>query len=326
MYRHELTKWPARAMQDPASPTSAPNADDAFWQTYRSLLDGTGPAMPSNRTHRAVAHEWPEAITLAGRGALDNRPEVRELAAMLARNIAAREMSLLSEAVHDHGSAPRTPSGWTDISEDIGRLSRFGLDSRKLGHPLSGFGARMYEPDSTIFRHDLLPTMAFDRTDVPDLRDWRANVSQAINGPLGSSQYRHAVKIGTSMREQGLAGRVIFTGHSLGGGLAAAAGSASGALTYTFGAAGLHPQTVTRYGGTLQPARIFSYRVDGDPLIDMQRRHAFLPNDAGTPVVLPGEGAPRLRRHFMKQYWIGLNRVIGENLAALRRLLGDAPA
>src|SRR3546814_14115320 len=70
---------------------------------------------------------------------------------------------------------------------------------------------------------------------------------------------------------------VIFAGHSLGGGLAAAAGMANDVPAVTFNAAGVHDKTLERHGfdaDTLkreaEQGLIRSYRVESEILTHLQ--------------------------------------------------------
>ncbi|MDR5822878.1 hypothetical protein [Caballeronia sp. LZ043] len=259
-----------------------------------------------------AARQWSDTMDLVHRGEADERPEVRQSAADLARDTVAQQEAFLVEAVHDHTRRSMPPIGWQDISDDATKLARFGLTPDDLELPGSGLGARLFEPDPAIFGHDLKPTLAFERTDLPSVRDWSTNLAQAFNLPMKSAQYERAVQIGNEIRQHGAAGDLYLAGHSLGGGLAAAAATASGATAFTFGSAGLHPATVTRYGGAPQPRQIYSYRVDGDALIRMQDKQAGLPKDVGTRFDLPATSASPFLRHFIDDYWSGLARVVGQ--------------
>ena len=69
---------------------------------------------------------------------------------------------------------------------------------------------------------------------------------------------------------------VVFTGHSLGGGLASAAAISQGRTAFTFNAAGLHRNTV---GGSINPQvankLIRAYYSPSDSLSKLQDRHTI---------------------------------------------------
>ncbi|MDR5781811.1 hypothetical protein QCE63_20640 [Caballeronia sp. LZ065] len=298
---------------DYATPPSGDPSTGASSATSDTLPRG-GALIPrwTGPQAQEAARQWSNTMDLVHRGEADERPEVRRAAADLERDAVAQQQAFLVEAVHDHRHRLTPPIGWQDISDDAPKLERFGLTPADLKLPGSGLAARLFEPDAAIFGHDLKPTLAFERTDIPRAKDWSTNVAQAFNLAVSAPQYERAVQIGNQIRQHGAAGDLYLAGHSLGGGLAAAAATASGATAFTFGAAGLHPATVTRYGGTPQPRQIYSYRVDGDALINMQNKHANLPKDVGTRFDLPATSASPFLRHFIEDYWSGLARVVGQ--------------
>jgi len=76
-------------------------------------------------------------------------------------------------------------------------------------------------------------------------QDWAANISQG----LGNYTPRYAEAAAIGREAQSLYGNSVeFTGHSLGGGQAAAAALATGSHADTFNAAGLNPMSYPEYG------------------------------------------------------------------------------
>ena len=72
--------------------------------------------------------------------------------------------------------------------------------------------------------------------------DWKNNFAQVTG--FHSDYYENAVGIGNAIGDSGQASGVHMTGHSLGGGMASAASSASGSNGTTFNSAGLNSSTV----------------------------------------------------------------------------------
>ena len=105
-------------------------------------------------------------------------------------------------------------------------------------------------------------------------RDWVANVKQAFG--FRSSQYDQAVAIGNSFVTQYGRNNVMFTGHSLGGGLASAAAYATGANAMTMNAAGLH----SRYRNAGFKPSINAYYSHTD-ILSLLQDLTPLPNSAG---------------------------------------------
>ncbi|MCX8999910.1 DUF4150 domain-containing protein [Rhizobiaceae bacterium BDR2-2] len=102
----------------------------------------------------------------------------------------------------------------------------------------------------------------------------------------------------------------------------------SGIAATTFNAAGLHPNTVSRYGGTLTNSAIDAYRVEGEVLTHVQEGGFWdggplqsllggaMPDAVGTPHQLPGHGINRISRH-------GIEQQKQEDQATIRSALGQ---
>ena len=98
--------------------------------------------------------------------------------------------------------------------------------------------------------------------------DWGTNLEQGIG--LDSEQYEEAVALALAVYDA-VGGRVTFTGHSLGGGLASAQALATGAPAVTFNAAGLDPATIRTVSSPgVTERRIAAYYVDGEILSWLQ--------------------------------------------------------
>lgn len=101
--------------------------------------------------------------------------------------------------------------------------------------------------------------------------DWKNNFQQGVN--MQSKYYKQSVQIGNAVQRSPTP--VDIVGHSLGGGLASSASRASGKPGWTFNAAGLHKETVRKYGGSeFTPEKgkeyITAYRVKGEVLTSIQ--------------------------------------------------------
>jgi len=206
---------------------------------------------------------------LVEQGEQSNDPVVRQAAKDLDRLQKDAEYAKLSAHVYDPDSPP--PPGWKNISNDPAALSKYGLKPNDLSNPeKSGFRSQMYEPDPAVFGDSMKPSIAFKGTTMTSGEDWKNNFAQGTN--FKSDYYESAVGIGNAIGDSGNGGNVHMTGHSLGGGMASAASSASGADGTTFNAAGLHSKTVERYGGQQKPTDINAYQVDGEVLTGVQEQ------------------------------------------------------
>ncbi len=162
--------------------------------------------------------------------------------------------------------------GFTDISHDNAALSKLGLKPSDLVLPGSNFRAAVFQRLTPPFRPDEAGcVVVFKGTSNGNLEDWQNNIRQGMDAD--SPYYQQAVLIGNKIGDQigSEAGgpKVTFAGHSLGGGLASAAATASALPANTFNAAGLNPATIARYGGNEDDSGdIAAYHVPGDPLTE----------------------------------------------------------
>lgn len=115
--------------------------------------------------------------------------------------------------------------------------------------------------------------VAFAGTVTNESGDIKADVEQGAG--MSNAQYNQAIALAKNVNQLAGPGNVAFTGHSLGGGLAATASAATGAPAVTFNAAGVSNETL-RSVGFANPndaraafetnGQIRSYSVDGDVL------------------------------------------------------------
>lgn len=118
--------------------------------------------------------------------------------------------------------------------------------------------------------------VAYAGTSPSSWANWSANLTQALG--LESSQYTLGIDIANRLQQQ-YGSNLSFTGHSLGGGIAAAAAAVTGLDAVVFNAAGVNSATVGRYGATLSGAPVTHYYSALDVLQAI---------NAVTPVHVPG--------------------------------------
>ncbi|MGH8060878.1 MAG: XVIPCD domain-containing protein [Pseudoxanthomonas sp.] len=154
----------------------------------------------------------------------------RELSTLLQDNYAVTD---LRRGVA--GDAPQLPGTWARMDEDDVRAA--GIHPALMHDAKSGFDASFYRDAQG---HVIL---AFTGTD--EGRDWKHNFTQGLG--LKDEQYDRAINLGRKAKDA-FGDNVVFAGHSLGGGLAAAASMVNDIPAVTFNAAGVHDKTVERYG------------------------------------------------------------------------------
>jgi len=165
------------------------------------------------------------------------------------------------------------------------------LDPSMLDDPASGFQAAVYQRDSGEV------VVAFAGTDPSSMADIGTDIAQGLG--IGTRQYTQAESLATQMAATFGVENVAFTGHSLGGGLAATAAMAAGSHGVTFNAAGPSDETLRSLGYSPNEARseyrsngdLRSYSVAGDPLTIAG--HAAIAAPVGTELRLPNTTGTR---------------------------------
>lgn len=205
----------------------------------------------------------------------------------------AREMSGLAADVYlsaKHDGEP--PAGWTRASLDSAALRAAGIEMSdaeirtRLQPPDSGFRAEIYVPDKSMFGENAKPVLVFKGSTgeivdpgAPNGRRESGGEDFLNNGQQGigmrSDYYDRAMQLGALLNQK-TGGNFEIAGHSLGGGMASAASAVTGVRATTFNAAGLHPDTASRYAKdnglpTFNPQHtVHTYQTSGEVLNDVQ--------------------------------------------------------
>ncbi|MEW6342938.1 MAG: type VI secretion system tip protein TssI/VgrG [Pseudomonadota bacterium] len=270
-----------------------------------------------------VAIEWANQQAIIAAGLASPDPKVQAAARDLQRTVKAQQMAKLADAVYTPGTAP---PGWKNITNDPDALKQYKLTPADFSIPGSNFGSQMYAPDPAVFGDSMKPTIAFKGTQSLALGsdDMNNNIAQGYGS--NSPYYAQAVSIGSAVQDSGQASNVEFAGHSLGGGLAAAASESSGSTATTFNAAGLNPQTLPMYGATPEASSITNYRVDGDVLTGLQEGNlgpiseatsTVMPPAVGNQITIPGTSLTSFGRHKMPDVENGLDSTAADQQSSL---------
>ncbi|WP_312215355.1 PAAR-like domain-containing protein [Pantoea vagans] len=223
------------------------------------------------------SERWKYRKHLIELGKSSSNKDVQAAANRLELDNTAVEKARLASVIYDGGDprelTPHMPEGWTDISNDSEALKKINLKPQDLIATASpGFRARVYAPDPAVFGDDMKTSVVFRGTRPSELEDWKANFNQGVDKETG--YYEQAVQIGTHLSKTS---NVDVVGHSLGGGLASSASEAGNVKGWTFNAAGLNLNTVSRYSGSAASGdgkNIDAFRVKGEILTDIQENNA----------------------------------------------------
>lgn len=213
----------------------------------------------------------------------------------------------------EHSTLP--PGAFRRFTADD--LRRYGFDERVLRDPCSGFQANFYSNGKQV-------ALAFAGTN--DFNDWLTNIRASLG--FRDAQYRESVALARQAKRR-FGDKMLFTGHSLGGSLAATAAVATGSMAVTFNPAGVAKKTLSRYGASPVRARwradngsIRCYSGQYDPLYCVQRWLPSLPRVPGHRIMLrpPAEFAGNVpllqamvsfwRAHGIKAVIAAMGRVV----------------
>ncbi|MHB8387860.1 lipase family protein, partial [Metallibacterium sp.] len=207
----------------------------------------------------------------------------------LQAEITALTTALISQDVYFNQSIPQIlPNGITRLSSEGLAQSKLGsvLTASMLSDPTSGFFSAVYADKGPLSPLDQNFIIA-DRGTQGGLLgpDWRNNFEQGFG--LDSQQYDEAAKVAQAISKTGFT-NVVFTGHSLGGGLATLQSAITGLHAYTFNAAGVNDATFARaHAPYVQqlPQLVSAYFVDHELLSTLQD-YSPAPSAEGTRIEL----------------------------------------
>lgn len=164
-----------------------------------------------------------------------------------------------------------------DFDQSIPQLLPAGVQRRDLAGVVDAKTLREYQKSGyapALYHDSKTNGYILANRGSESWKDWRANITQ----PLGfhAAQFEQAVDLAYALAsDKTYSKNLVFTGHSLGGGLAAAQTLATGRPSVTFNAEGLSKATVKRLG--LNPQyenRITNHRTPGDALSLVQNSWA----------------------------------------------------
>lgn len=172
-------------------------------------------------------------------------------------------------------------------------MDKLGItDLREIDDPHTGFKADIYK--DTNGDYVLVYRGTYSDPDHPEndlIHDWSKewtddNMKQGLG--MGSEQYKKSIKLAEKVNSNKPKGKQLtITGHSLGGGLATAAGAATGSKTYAFCPAGVHPNTYKKYGvKNPDTSKVHTYYSNQDFLNMASNNLSLMPKAAGERIML----------------------------------------
>jgi len=204
------------------------------------------------------------------------------------------DMAEMASFVYHDDPDKKLPKNW-EMAVNNSTVQNM-LDDFNSDFVKDGFYADIYKKKGTNEY-----VLAFRGSENPfkDPLDWATNASQAMGSDLFKSQYDKALKLIKDFQATCDTCSISITGHSLGGGLASAAGLVTGLPTYTFNAAGVHENTIpdtVRYKISQPNEHIKAYHSKNDPLSLVQdnRNVAAVSAGVASAAVLAIPGATAL--------------------------------
>ena len=171
-------------------------------------------------------------------------------------------------------------------------MDKLGIKDSDLKDPSTGFKADIYKDKNGDYV--LVYRGTYSDPDHPEndlVHDWSKewtddNMRQGLG--MGSEQYNKSIDIAKKVNRNKPKGKQLtITGHSLGGGLATAAGAATGSKTYAFCPAGVHPNTYKMYGvQNPDTSKVHTYYSNQDFLNMASNNLSLMPKAAGERIML----------------------------------------
>jgi hypothetical protein len=190
-----------------------------------------------------------------------------------AQNMASLSLAAYTQHPVGAGERPSLPPG---LPGDYKVVKNY---SDPSSHSL--FKATLFESERNHTH-----TLAFTGTDQK-VEYLNTNLPQGAGKP--TAQYTEAINLARSLQHEYGSGLTDITGHSLGGGLAAAAGMATGTRTTTFDAAGVNPKTMQMNDAPWNPSVVTNYEIQDELLGRVQNyypTHYLAPKAVGTQITV----------------------------------------
>lgn len=174
--------------------------------------------------------------------------------------------------------SPPGTADWVPLGPS--QLTALGLDPQAFEH--GDFRAHLY-----VSRSGHAYALAFAGTDPHQAGDWWSDAAQGAFGAYAPTQYWDAFRLALQVNNAVGSADLTMVGHSLGGGMAAAAACATNRPMVSFNAAGLSASCISTFSSEPYTARADNYFVEGDAVTNIANDIPFAPNSFGTQHQLP---------------------------------------
>ncbi|WP_446470838.1 phospholipase [Xenorhabdus stockiae] len=280
-----------------------------------TLLDKNkqlSPAITSRSENTKQADSLYQSLITASQNRVMDTPELK------ANDIAGKHSKSI-----DYALAQVTRDVYRRNSFGIGdyvrvsdeELIKAGIDPDTLDDSSTGFQAGIY-------RNKGLYIVSF--TGSNEIKDFMASIRQGLG--YNEAQYNQAVDLAKSALKA-FGENVIFTGHSMGGGLASMAALTTGKPAVTFNSAGVSDWTLKRMGWSPGAGReiaeqglIRNYIVEHDWLDNLQKALP-IPQPMGSQILLEYEYKPENFIDSIVRYSYALHSFKAHFLEAVQELM-----
>jgi hypothetical protein len=263
----QLSRMPQFKAISQMNQYTGPNSEP-IWEVPVNTLGNSGkPLSAEARTKLAQERRFALASILI------QAPSTTPASFSNAQNMASLSLAAYTQHPVGAGQKPSLPPGFPS---DYTVAKNY---SDPSSHSL--FKATLFEN-----KRNHTYTLAFTGTDQK-AEYLNTNLPQGAGRP--TAQYNEAINLARSLKHE-YGGRLSdITGHSLGGGLAAAAGMATGTRTTTFDAAGVNPKTMQMNNAPWNPSVVTNYDVQDELLGRVQNyypTHYLAPKAVGTQITV----------------------------------------
>jgi hypothetical protein len=259
-------------------------------------------------------------IDKANKKGLGSDPKVQALQGIVNASVKA----LMSDDVYNNYSYPpqiEIPGYHRMSPTDI--ATQLGVNPAEFDTEVPNFHAALYVSDNLPKVYTLAFRGTDPRTTGTLVKDGITDAENALG--IESAAYNSAIALAQEVEKavEHTGGTLEVTGHSLGGGLAQAASSVTGAKGTIYNSAGLNPDSVPNFNGNNLQQNLVNYHVAGEPLTTAQNLVEGLPAAAARQVELPAPPNASLSDlHSMTSVETGLVGSGMESQSAVSKLVG----